>query len=150
MIRLETSKRTGIDNLQFFEISDFERNWAAEIPKLYRVQQRTDMSPLYNCHGLTFACRRTRVTDTGGIARILSDDKWAEIEMRDLLPGDIVVYYSDEGEANHSGIVVSRDEALGIPTICSKWGSAGEFIHLLTEYPRTLYGPHQKFYRCRL
>lgn len=149
MIRLETSKRSGIDNIQLFDLSAFERNWAAEIPRRYKVEQRTGTSAVYNCHGLTFACRRTRITNTESIERILSDDNWVEIEMRDVRAGDIVVYYSEEGEANHSGIIVACND-LGIPTIYSKWGSAGEYIHLVTEYPHQLYGPNKKFYRCQL
>lgn len=149
MIRLETSKRTGIDNLQLFEVSAFERNWANDIAKRFRnVTQRTGMSPLYNCHGLTFASRRTRITEGEGIGRILTDDCWVEIpNIRDVLPGDIVVYFSEEGDPNHSGIVVDCKEL--VPTICSKWGSAGEYIHLLNDcFP--IYGPIKRFFRCRL
>ena len=149
MIRLETSKRTGIDNIQFGDVSAFERNWAMEIPKRFpNVIQRTGMSPLYNCHGLTFASRRTRITDPQGIQQILVDDNWVELEMKDALPGDVVVYYSEEGEPNHSGIVVEVG-GLGVPRICSKWGSAGEYIHLLTD-TWSVYGPQKRFYRCRL
>lgn len=149
VIRLETSKRTGIDNVQVFELSRFERNWAADIPKRFRqIVQCTDMSPIYNCHGLTFASRRTRVIDVQGIERVLIDDNWVELEMRDVLPGDIVIYYSEEGEPNHSGIVVEVFD-LGVPKIRSKWGSAGEYIHLLTDV-WNFYGPQKRFYRCRL
>jgi hypothetical protein len=150
IIRLETSKRTGIRNSQGSEISDFNRNWNAEIQKRHpHVTARTDMSALYNCHGLTFACRRTRVDDTRDILRILQDDSWVEVHVRDVLPGDIVVYFSEEGEANHSGIVISCEPDLHLPIICSKWNVAGEYIHNLSDCP-DIYGPDKKFYRCRL
>jgi hypothetical protein len=149
MIRLETSKRTGIDNFQLGEVSVYERNWTKEISKRFpNVTQRTDMSSVYNCHGLTFASRRTRIIDPRGIQHILDDDKWIELEMEKALPGDIVIYYSDEGEPNHSGIVLEIN-SLGVPIICSKWGSAGEYTHLLTDI-WSCYGPQKKFYRCRL
>jgi hypothetical protein len=149
MIRLETSKRTGIDNVQVVDISAFERNWNARIPKAHpRAEPRTQPSPIYNCHGLTFASRRTRVVDPRSISRILQDDGWVEIEMKEVLAGDVVVYYSLDGDPNHSGIVISMD-ALGIPEICSKWGSAGEFNHKLADHP-AIYGPNTRFYRCRL
>lgn len=149
MIRLETSKRTGIDNFQLFDIAASERNWNARLPKLHpRAEQRTQPSPVYNCHGLTFASRRTRVIDAGGIARILQDDSWTEVQMADVLPGDIVIYYSEDGDPNHSGIVLFKNN-LGIPEICSKWGTAGEFNHLLTDHP-SIYGPNTRFYRCNL
>jgi hypothetical protein len=150
MIRLETSKRTGIENLQGYEISTFELNWSAEIPKLHpSAIQRTGSSALYNCHGLTFASRRTRVFDTQEVHRILSDDKWLELVIEDVRAGDIVVYYSEEGEANHSGIILECDAEFRLPIVCSKWGHAGEYIHRLSDVP-SVYGPQWKFFRCRL
>jgi hypothetical protein len=136
MIRLETAKRTGIDNFQLFDVSAFERNWSARIPQDFPdVVQRTEMSSIYNCHGLTFASRRTRIIDLRAVQQILSDDNWVEVsDMNSILPGDIVVYSSEEGEPNHSGIVVEMLN-LNVPKICSKWGSAGEYIHLLSDCP---------------
>jgi hypothetical protein len=150
MIRLETSKRNGIDNVQEFEISTFYINWSKELPKNYpKAVPRTGMSALYNCHGLTFASRRTRVVDTRELQKILRDDNWNEVELRDVLAGDIVIYFAEDGEANHSGIVVDVDPELHVPLICSKWGHAGEYLHHLTYCP-SIYGPSTKFYRCRL
>ena len=149
-IRLETSRRTGIENYQSLDISQFERNWNAEIPKLHpRITARTGMSALYNCHGLTFASRRTRISDTAEVRRILEDDRWEEVELRDVLAGDVVVYFGKEGEANHSGIIVDIDKDLKLPLVCSKWGSGGEYIHQLSDCP-SMYGPISKFYRCQL
>lgn len=149
-IRLETSKRSGIRNFQGCEISEFHRNWNEEIKKTYpRVTPRTDMSALYNCHGLTFACRRTRIEETNDVLRILLDDHWAEVDLQDVLPGDIVVYFSEEGEANHSGLVVTYDQDSKLPMICSKWNLGGEYIHAISDCP-DIYGPVKKFYRCRL
>jgi hypothetical protein len=78
----------------------------------------------------------------------LRDDKWEEVELGAVLPGDIVVYYGEDGDANHSGIVVQTD-SLKVPIICSKWGFSGEFIHQLNDVPN-LYGPTTIFYRCQL
>jgi len=149
IIRVETSRRTGIDNVQEFELSSYERNWSAEIPKKYpHAVQRTAPSPLYNCHGLTFASRRTRVTESYSVHQIIGDDKWTEIDIKDALPGDIVIYFSSDGDASHSG-VITEILNLGIPRIFSKWGSAGEYVHLLNDCP-SFYGTEKKFYRCRL
>ena len=150
MIRLETSKRTGIPNKQVGEISPVEMNINKTIPRRFpNIVQRTEMSPLYNCHGLTFASRRTRLTDGPSVRRILSDDEWKEVEVSDLLAGDIVIYYSEDGDPNHSGIFAYFD-ALKVPVICSKWGTAGEFVHQLNDIPGEVYGPTTKFYRCQL
>lgn len=149
-LRLETSKGRGIENDQQFDISQFERNWSVEIAKRHpQAKRRTEGSALYNCHGLTFASRRTRVTETQDLRYILLDDQWEEIQYADVLPGDIVVYFSDDGDANHSGIVVALHTQLQLPIVCSKWGNAGEFIHNLSDCP-DIYGPLKQFYRCRL
>lgn len=149
-IRLETSKRQGIRNHQDEEISPSVRNWGRDLPRLHqKAQLRTNMSPVYNCHGLTFASRRTRIENTPEVMKILDDDLYEEIPMKSTLPGDIVIYYSNNGDANHSGVVVEYSEALVLPIVCSKWGSAGEFVHPLKECP-AIYGPQVRFYRCRL
>lgn len=150
MITLETSKRTGIRNYQDHEISAFDLNWSRTLPRLFpRAVARTDSSPSYNCHGLTFASRRTKILEWSELQKILRDDAYVEIEMTDVMPGDIVIYL-DQGDANHSGIVVEyRAGQTVLPIICSKWGSAGEFIHALRDCP-SAYGPDIKFYRCKL
>lgn len=149
MIRLETSKGSEVSNIQETDVSSFERNWAANLPKTFpRIKQRTDISPRYNCHGLTFASRRTRIVDVGAVNQILLDDAWLEVAPQDALPGDIVLYFDDDGDLNHSGVFIRTNE-LKVPEICSKWGSAGEYVHLLNDCP-TIYGPRTRFYRCRL
>ncbi len=150
-IRLETCKRRGIDNHQDSEISTFHRNWAKDLPKHFRrATPRTNYSPVYNCHGLVFASRRTRIEKSTSIQRILDDDKYFEIPMKDVLPGDIVIYYSEKGDPNHSGIVVEYGPPrVLVPVVCSKWGNAGEFVHALADCPR-MYGPLHKFFRCTL
>jgi hypothetical protein len=150
-IRLETSKRTGVANHQDHEISAFNLNWNRDIGRRYpNVRQRTEQSALYNCHGLTFASRRTRIETSRDIQTILDDDEYQEIAIADVLPGDVVIYYSERGEPNHSGIVVEAGGQLLVPLVCSKWGSAGEFIHALQDCPPDLYGPGHRFFRCRL
>ena len=149
-IRLETSKRTGIQNEQDTEISDTQLKWISKIPREHpQTKPRTTPSPLYNCHGLTFASRRTRIIGSREINTIINDDEYEEIQSGDVLAGDIVIYYSNEGDPNHSGTVVEAGGVLLVPIICSKWGNAGEFIHALYDCPN-LYGPNQKFFRCRL
>mgnify|MGYP001562690834 CR=1 FL=1 len=152
-IRLETSKRTGIVNSQEREISVFDLNWARKLMRQFpKAIPRTEPTALYNCHGLTFASRRTRIFLSSEIPKILNDDKYKEIDIKEAKGGDIVVYFDENGDANHSGIVVANteyDQRLILPMICSKWGNGGEFIHGLNDCPR-IYGPQTKFYRCAL
>src|SRR5205807_602822 len=149
-IRLDTSKRRGVDNHQDSEITEPYRRWFRTLPNLHpNAVPRTEPSALLNCHGLTFASRRTKIVDWKNLQKILMDDVWIEIPLQQALPGDVVIYFDDDGDANHSGIVVESIGVNIIPKICSKWGYAGEFLHWLSDVPR-FYGPVHKFYRCRL
>ncbi len=149
-IRLETSKGSGVNNWQGREIASCQLNWSRELPKQFpNAIPRTEPSPSYNCHGLVFACRRASIENRAAINLILKDDEYVEIPMSNVLPGDIVIYYSPQGDPNHSGIILEYSDRLIVPIIFSKWGCAGEYIHALRDCP-SMYGPHYKFYRCQL
>jgi hypothetical protein len=150
LIRLQTALKHDIPNLQFSEISAFERNWAADLPTHYpEATFRTALCARYNCHGLTFASRRTRIAEGSSIALIRVHDNYDEIERRAVLPGDLVVYYDDDGDATHSGIVVANEEPLFVPIIVSKWGSGPEAIHRYFDVPQ-VYGTNHVFLRCQV
>ena len=86
----------------------------------------------YNCHGLTFAARRTQITEADEIAKILREDEYEQVQGSDLMPGDVAIYFVD-GDAEHSGIVIEK--GLLVPKILSKWGVCQEVIHWLAECP---------------
>jgi hypothetical protein len=120
-VRVETSKKRGIDNHQDAEVTDLHRRWFRRLSTLHpNAIARTEPSPLFNCHGLTFASRRTKILDRRNILRILEDDAWREIEMSQSLAGDVVIYFDDEGDPNHSGIIVGDPGNSLIPRVCSK------------------------------
>jgi len=98
----------------------------------------------YNCHGLTFASRRTWISDAAEIKMILEDDSYEEVDGR-VLPGDVAVYYKD-GDTEHSGIVVRVDE-LNVPHILSKWGPCHEVVHHVAESPYD--AKEVKYYRMK-
>lgn len=103
MIRLETSKCTGIANHQGDKLSHVHLNWARSISREYpSAIQRTKESPVYNCHGLTFANHRTRIETRVALNTILADDMYREVPRNSVLPGDVVIYYSEDGDPNHS------------------------------------------------
>ena len=114
------------------------------------VHRTTSPCGIYNCHGLTFASRRTAIVSTEEIYKILSDDGYVQIARGDVQPGDVIVYFAsrDAGsEAEHSGIVVSVEMA-GITRnlrVLSKWGRAHELIHpeFVEEYAHT----HVRYFR---
>ena len=52
---------------------------------------RSDASGICNCHGLVFASRRTSIFPED-IHNILADDGYRQIDERDVLAGDVVLY----------------------------------------------------------
>lgn len=148
---LQTAEGNQIPNSQLTEISMFERNQYGFFADQYgdSVEPRTPPTPRYNCHGLSFASRRTWVTGTATIERILKDDSYAEVDVDNVLPGDLIVYFDSEtGEIQHTGIVAklpSEEDCLATPEIYSKWAKWAEVIHPAHQCPYDYGGA--RFYR---
>jgi len=123
-------------------LNEFETDW---VPAGCRLRKPGLLR--YNCHGLTFANRRSWISELSEIPKILHDDGYTQVRDEDVLPGDIVVYYSGRGRAEHSGIVVGRDGAQGvrIPIVLSKWAWACEVIHGVGQCPYA--SPDTRYYR---
>lgn len=96
------------------------------------VHRPVAASRKYNCHGLTFASRRTWIEKPTEIQKILKDDDYRPVELSSVLPGDIAVYRT-KGVIEHSGVVMSVEH--GIPLILSKWAALHEAIHRARECP---------------
>lgn len=113
------------------------------------VHRPVGPSRKYNCHGLSFAARRTCIIGSVEVKKIISDDEYEEVPAGEVLPGDTVVYYKD-GDAEHSGIIVSTTSGQGIlriPLILSKWGKCHEVVHKLGECP--YYSGSVVYYRMK-
>lgn len=138
-IHLETSKGNMIDNYQVTELSAFEQNMGKDYEKYEFATPRSSMSPMYNCHGMTFASRRTCIDKSEEIRKILKDDGYKDVTQKPILSGDIVLYLDSDSEIVHSATVVSIDNSTSIPTIrvMSKWGKWREYIHDLHICPYT-------------
>lgn len=63
------------------------------------------------------------------------------------MPGDIVIYISNDGDIEHSGIVVeiSPEGIVRNPRVLSKWGTAHEVIHRIADCPYV--GSRIEYYR---
>jgi hypothetical protein len=111
---------------------------------------RTSPSGLYNCHGLTFASKRTRIPDNSEIVKIIDDDNYFEITvLSNVFPGDIIIYIDSDGERFHSGIVIdvcNNGGLMGI-RVLSKWGYGSEVCHPHTYCPYYEMAAKIKFYR---
>lgn len=110
--------------------ADLRRSWPEAIPRT------SGPSYGYNCHGLTFAARRTQLYNPSDVQHIINEDGYRQIPIEHALPGDVIIYRSREtGDFEHSGIVVkAKDGYLG-PLIVSKWGASQEFVHSYNHCP---------------
>ena len=148
-INLDTALGHHIDNAQLFEISSFEKSQFENLIKQYGawVKFRSNPTPQYNCHGLTFASRRTGIYDADELGKILKEDGYIELKTDKVLPGDIIIYFSEDGDYEHSGIVItSPDEnSLNVPMVVSKWGKFAEVIHPANNCPYSFF--NVKYYR---
>ena len=147
-IVLRTRLDSEIDNIQPWAYSKLEWNRLEEEPNRFEKAGAVRTSaacPVYNCHGLTFASRRTQVDwSFKTVSMILNDDGFVEIAEPAARLGDVAIYYDKEGGVSHSGIVVKRGD-LNVPIIWSKWGKGYEMVHPLGICP---YDPSNvKFYR---
>jgi hypothetical protein len=153
-IDLCTRKGNKIQNSQLLELindAHFKKQINDLKSKYLSIQPRPNtISGIYNCHGMTFACRRTGIELSEELNKIIAEDNYLEISnFSDILAGDIVLYYSESGEIEHSGIIIRSPEnikQISSTTVISKWGSGFEVIHQLYNCPYE--GRYVKFYRC--
>lgn len=132
-LRLETARKRRIPNVQGNLLTVYDREAWEWLRRDYgtRITVRTPLTPTYNCHGLTFASRRTRVLDGDTVEKILRDDGYQPIAHSDVLAGDVAIYFNpDTGLIDHSGVVVHPVPSPPyIPVLVSKWGSGPEVVH---------------------
>ena len=147
---LETRKKQPIANEMDMEPCNAGHNFYSEALKKQFTNQsiHRPVGPTnaYNCHGLTFASRRTAIFDSNEVRKILADDEYTQVEIKDVLPGDIVIWISNEvthGDIEHSGIVVERTQ-LNFKVL-SKWNALQEVIHFVNDCPYD--STNLRFYR---
>ncbi|HRH48337.1 MAG TPA: hypothetical protein PLP23_06285 [Panacibacter sp.] len=116
------------------------------------TERPNTITGIYNCHGMTFANRRTGIDEDSELNKIFQDDNYREIRLDLLLCGDTALYIKQNGAYSHSGIVVSIPENLSEHNkieikILSKWGDGFEAIHALYQCP--YFESTIKFLRCQ-
>jgi hypothetical protein len=149
-IALQTRQKWDIPNSQSFEVSFRDEVDLREFKRRYpHTLFRTGAIPIYNCHGLTFAARRSCISETTAIQRIVSDDHYELVSQKEVQPGDIILYVSaDDGDIEHSGIVIEPpNDPLFQPRVWSKWGFGAEVIHYAGQCPYDFSQP--RYYRIR-
>lgn len=134
-IDLVTRERNFIKNRQARDkLTQLDRKEVQRLENRFRgaIARRSGPTAMYNCHGLTFACRRTRIYTNDALKLILKDDTYEEVPPDKVMAGDVILYFSEEGDdIEHSGIVVegSNGGALVAPVVVSKWGSGPKYVH---------------------
>lgn len=111
------------------------------------LQLRREATPSYNCHGLTFLMRRGLLFDENAILQCLKDDGYSEImDVKQVLPGDLVLYFDNDESISHSGVVCRVEvhhNVITTPWVFSKWGELREYVHQYLDCPYS----NPKFYR---
>lgn len=149
-IVVQTRKGADVENMQTDSIPRLDLHMADVYRKRHCLaKERSGPTGMYNCHGLTFASRRTRIWNPVEVDKILRDDDYVEVDRADVLPGDVVVYYQN-GDLQHSGTVVELGQVGSVPTprIVSKWGNGQETIHSLNDCPYST-GATVRYYRIK-
>jgi len=145
-IAIQTRKGSNISNNQDHDLPLPYRRTVEDLNKRYRdqcVRFVNDASPIYNCHGLTFGSRRAIIWKAQDIMTILKEDDYVEVDKNDVREGDVIIYFDDDGEPQHSGLVIGKKE--NMPLVYSKWGLGREAVHLFSQCP---YNPSSvKYYR---
>lgn len=134
-LALATRAEQDIDNIYSLKAcSAGDRLACREEAKKYPASIPRPVGPTnaFNCHGLTFAARRTQIPNSASVAQIIKEDGYRELAPPEILPGDIAVYWKD-GEIAHSGVVMYIVN--GVTWVLSKWGQLHEAIHRTLDCP---------------
>ncbi len=132
-IPLATKQGRDIPNEQRTQRTRQEMEAALEMHRASHLSIAVrSLRSVYNCMGMVFASRRTRI-GLEHLEMILHDDGYAQVGESEIDRGDLVVYRGNDGEFSHVGIIWqigpywvnnSRDVI-----VLSQWGADGEFIH---------------------
>lgn len=116
-LALQTTQKRDIENHRQTIVLQNE----VEVEERLRNRYGTDSihlgnpNPSYNCHGLTFASRRTGIFRDTEVKKILDDDYMEIKSAKDVWIGDIIVYVDIKGYT-HSGIVIKKSDNGGVNT----------------------------------
>jgi hypothetical protein len=141
-IILQSREGTDIENLQGWELTGMEWRGVDDYERKYpEALFLAGPCPVYNCHGLSLASRRTSPSPTtSNFSQLLAEDGYHQIPEDQANVGDLILYYDEDGGAiSHSGIVVGLTSRHGggrkVPVIWSKWGKGREAVHAWNMCP---------------
>jgi len=141
-ISLATHEDNPVDNEVALPPDDGSRRQALALEERFEDvwTRRKPPCGVYNCAGHVWASRRTAIYGWGEIEKILTDDGYTKIPVRECESGDLAFYDTDETWI-HVGRIVRKvegtDEGIRPSTIVlSKWDDkSGEYIHQENDVP---------------
>lgn len=142
-LALETRRKRHVRNVLRPEMPPaFMADVVQETLKNHEDVELVSASAIYNCYGMVFAARRSAIIDELEVKKILDDDKYEKLPWMPAswLPGDIVLYWSDELQnVTHAAVVVDvtpsvRSGEFEIK-VQSAWGDVGEYLHRIDDVP---------------
>jgi hypothetical protein len=139
-IPLSTRLGTPIANEQGAEIDPRRRPFFRQVLQPYgSLELRSPETGQYNCHGLVFASRRTRILESSLVELILREDGYRCIDEDQAVVGDLVIY-RDQDEIRHAAVITEvKSLGPGRPSLVlkalSKWGDHGEYFHHPANVP---------------
>lgn len=138
-LRLDSAQFRQLANYQGAVTPPHELNQFSDLERTYGqdIQRRVEPTPRYNCHGLSFGARRTCIESPATVRQVLQEDGYVEVTRDVAGPGDFVLYFSEDGDIEHSGLLLQAPAAqpLGVPLVLSKWGRYAEVVHLANRCP---------------
>jgi hypothetical protein len=150
-IPLSTKAGQHIPNVRRLERSPISLRAALDVWTTERPDAilRT-ISNTYNCVGMVFASRRTHV-DVEHLPQIYLEDLYRTVPSPEL--GDVAVYRDEADTMQHVGVVVGVEVNFATgqrsPTILSKWGGDGEYVHPPDHVPEA-FGRITEYWTDRL
>jgi hypothetical protein len=139
---LDLDSRAGnpianVQNSEPIEVAyaaNLENSHRAKFDKI--VERTVGCTDRYNCHGLVFAARRTKIYEAASIRQIICEDGYKKLDPDKALAGDVVLYIHKSGDISHSGIVVGPSSLFtNNYLVVSKWGPWAEIIHHVFDCP---------------
>lgn len=153
-IELQTRLGNYIDNYQGFTTLLSERKSFEKLEKdsiKSGVSFKGNPTPLYNCHGMTFASSRTCIINDDEIDKIIREDQFEQIYdiSNNLIIGDIAIYKGKSDDTYiHSGIVIDICKDLFNQIfVLSKWARFKVAIHEVNLYPKDTGDYYLTYYR---
>ncbi len=131
-IGMQTVRKWEIPNARGFPKSPIQMRSAYEMHKKDHLSlEIRSLRSEYNCVGLVFGSRRSRI-DISHVMRIFEEDGYQQIPFDGAERGDVVLY-EDAKEPAHVGLLWNRHPVSNEWHVLSAWGADGEYFHHLRD-----------------